>query len=71
MRWLGCGRGVLVSFATGVVADQALPGIELKTEFSQTRQREAWDLRYRHLRRPILCHPERQLCQRAVRLADN
>jgi hypothetical protein len=34
MRWLGCGRGMLVSFATGVVADQALPGIELKTEFS-------------------------------------
>jgi hypothetical protein len=34
MRWLGCGRGMLVSFATGVVADQALPGNELKTEFS-------------------------------------
>ena len=30
---------MLVSFATGVVADQALPSIKLKAEFTQTRQR--------------------------------
>ena len=33
-RCLGCGRGMLVSFATGVVAQQALPGIELEAEFA-------------------------------------
>jgi hypothetical protein len=31
-RWLGC--GMLVSFATGLVAQQALPGIELEAEFA-------------------------------------
>jgi hypothetical protein len=33
-RRLGCGRGMLVSFATGLVAQQALPGIELEAEFA-------------------------------------
>src|SRR3954469_25859584 len=70
-RWLGCGRGMLLSFATGVVADQALPAIELETEFTQTRERDARNLPYRHLRRPVLRHPDRQLRQRAVWLADN
>ena len=61
---------MLVSFATGLVAQQALPGIELETEFAQTRQRETRDLRHHHRRRPILRHPDRQLRQRAVRLTD-
>jgi hypothetical protein len=61
---------MLASFATGVVANQALPGIELETEFAQTRQREVRNLRYHHLCRPMLRHPDRQLRQRAVRLAD-
>jgi hypothetical protein len=62
---------MLVSFATGVVADQALPSIEFKTEFSQTRQRDARNLRYHHLCRLIPRHPDRQLRQRAIWLADN
>jgi hypothetical protein len=33
-RCLGCGRGMLVSFATGVVAQQALPGVEFKAELA-------------------------------------
>src|SRR3954464_11103617 len=69
-RWLGCGRGMLVSFATGLVAQQALPGIELEAEFAETRQRETRDLPHHHRRRPILGHPDRHLRQRAVRLAD-
>jgi hypothetical protein len=62
---------MLVSFATGVVADQALPSIELKAEFTQTRQRKARNLGHRHLGRPLFRHPDRQLRQRPVRLADD
>jgi hypothetical protein len=62
---------MLVSFATGIVASQALPGIKLRTEVTQTHQRQARNLCYRHLGRSILRHPDRQLRQRAVRLADN
>src|SRR3954453_9233468 len=61
---------MLVSFATGLVAPQALPGIELEAEFAETRQRETRDLPHHHCRRPILRHPDRHLRQRAVRLAD-
>src|SRR3954453_5524159 len=61
---------MLVSFATGLVAPQALPGIELEAEFASTRQREPRDLPHHHCRRPILRHPDRHLRQRAVRLAD-
>src|SRR4051812_43950590 len=61
---------MLVSFATGLVAQQALPGIELEAEFAYTRQRETRDLPHRHRRRPILRHPDRYLRQRAIRLAD-
>src|SRR3954453_17538896 len=61
---------MLVSFATGLVAPQALPGIELEAEFASTRQRETRDLPHHHRRRPILRHPDRHLRQRAVRLAD-
>src|SRR6478672_7917969 len=61
---------MLVSFATGLVAQQALPGIELEAEFAEIRQRETRDLPHPHRRRPILRHPDRHLCQRAVRLAD-
>ena len=39
-------------------------------EFAQTRQREARDLRHHHRLRPILRHPNRQLRQCAVGLAD-
>ena len=62
---------MLVSFATGVVADQALPSIKLKAEFTQTRQREARNLRNHHLCRTLFHHPDRQLRQRPVRLADD
>src|SRR4030095_10971854 len=62
---------MLVSFATGLVAQQALPGIELETEFAETGQRETRVLRHHQRRRPILRHPDRHLCQRAVRLADD
>lgn len=62
---------MLVSFATGVVADQALPGIKFKAELTQTRQREARNLRNHHLCRPLFRHPDRQLRQRPVRLADD
>jgi len=62
---------MLVSFATGLVAQQALPGIELEAEFAETGQRETRVLRHHHRRRPILRHPDRHLCQRAVRLADD
>src|SRR3954468_12635601 len=61
---------MLVSFATGLVAQQALPGIELEAEFAETRQRKTRDLPHHHCRRPILGHPDRHLRQRAVRLAD-
>jgi hypothetical protein len=61
---------MLVSFATGLVAQQALPGIELEAEFAETGQRETRNLRHHHRRRPILRHPDRHLRQRAVRLAD-
>src|SRR3954469_18480368 len=61
---------MLVSFATGLVAQQALPGIELEAEFAYTRQRETRDLPHHHRRRPILRHPDRHLRQHAVRLAD-
>src|SRR3954468_5460575 len=61
---------MLVSFATGLVAQQALPGIELEAEFAETRQRKTRDLPHYHCRRPILRHPDRHLRQRAVRLAD-
>src|SRR6476620_5755775 len=61
---------MLVSFATGLVAQQALPGIKLEPEFAETRQRETRDLPHPHHRRPILRHPDRHLRQRAVRLAD-
>src|SRR4051812_7683385 len=61
---------MLVSFATGLVAQQALPGIELEAEFAYTRQRETRDLPHHHRRRPILRHPDRHLRQRAVQLAD-
>src|SRR3954468_2719928 len=61
---------MLVSVATGLVAQQALPGIELEAEFAQTRQRETRDLPHHHRRRPILRHPDRYLRQRAVQLAD-
>jgi hypothetical protein len=62
---------MLVSFATGLVAQQALPGIELEAEFAETGQRETRVLRHHQRRRPILRHPDRHLCQRAVRLADD
>src|SRR5258707_14754893 len=62
---------MLVSFATGSVTSQALPGIKLRTEVTQTRQREARNLRYRHLCRSIFRHPDRQLRQRTVRLAND
>src|SRR5258708_19001942 len=62
---------MLISFATGGVASQALPGIKLRTEVTQTRQREARNLRYRHLCGSILRHPDRQLRQRTVRLAND
>src|SRR3954447_11111396 len=61
---------MLVSFATGLVAQQALPGIQREAEFAQTRQRETRDLPHHHRRRPILRHLDRHLRQRAVRLAD-
>ena len=62
---------MLVSFATGIVADQALPGIKLKAEFTQTRQREARNLRHHHICRPLFRHPDRQLRQRAIGLTDD
>jgi len=62
---------MLISFATGSVAKEALPGIKLRTEATQRRQREARQLRYRHRRRSIFRHPDRQLRQRTVRLADD
>src|SRR6476646_2813568 len=62
---------MLVSFATGLVAQQALPGIELEAEFAETGQRETRVLRHHQRRRPIVRHPDRHLCQRAVRLADD
>lgn len=62
---------MLVSFATGVVADQALPSIKLKAEFTQTRQRQARNLRNHHPCRTLFHHPDRQLRQRPVRLADD
>ena len=62
---------MLVSFATRIVADQALPAIKLKAEFTQTPQREAWNLRNHHLCRPLVRHPGRQLRQCPVRLADD
>src|SRR5258708_14685435 len=62
---------MLVSFATGSVTSQALPGIKLRTEITQTRQREARNLRYRHLCRSIFRHPDRQSRQRTVRLAHD
>jgi hypothetical protein len=62
---------MLVSFATGVGADQALPSIKLKAEFTQTRQREARNLRHHHLCRPLFRHPDRQLRQSPVQLADD
>jgi hypothetical protein len=61
---------MLVSCATGVVAQQALTGIKLAAEFAQARQRQTWILAHRHRRRRFLHHPGRQLRQRAVRLAD-
>src|SRR3954468_10809732 len=61
---------MLVSFATGLVAQQALPGIELEAEFAETRQRKTRDLPHHHRRRLILRHPDRHLRQRAVRLGD-
>src|SRR3954454_19759383 len=67
-RWLGCGRGMLVSFATGLVPQQALPGIEVEGELAQRHQRETRDLPHPLLRRAILRHPDRHLRQRAVRL---
>src|SRR5262249_41955698 len=70
-RRIGCGRGIVISFATGSVAKEALPGIKLRTEGTQTRQREARKLPYRHRCRSIFRHPDRQLRQRAVRLADD
>jgi hypothetical protein len=62
---------MLVSFATGVVADQALPAIQFKAEFTQTRQRKARNLSHHHLCRQLFRHPDRQLRQRPVRLADD
>src|SRR5215469_13160641 len=62
---------MLVSCATGGVACQALPGIELKTEFAQARQRQARNFHHSHLCRSIPRHPDRQLRQRPVRLADD
>jgi hypothetical protein len=61
---------MLVSCATTPVAQQALTGIKLTAEFVQARQRQTWTLGHRHRRRPFLHHPDRQLRQRAVRLAD-
>jgi hypothetical protein len=61
---------MLVSFATGIVAKQALQSIEFESDFAQTCQRETRELRHHHRRRPILRHPDWQLRQRAVRLAD-
>jgi hypothetical protein len=61
---------MLVSFATGIVVQQTMTGIELKAEVAQTSQRKTGDLRHHHRRCPILRHPARQLRQRTVRLAD-
>ena len=47
-----------------------MTGIELETEFAQARQREARELRHRHRRGLVVGHPDWQLRQRAVRLAD-
>ena len=57
-------------WATTLVAQRALTGIELEAEFAQARQREAREFRHRHRRGLFLGHPDRQLRQRAVRLAD-
>jgi hypothetical protein len=61
---------VSCSWATTLVAQGALTGIQLETEFAQTGQRQARDLRDRHRRGLVLGHPDRQMCQRAIRLAD-
>jgi len=61
---------VSCSWATTLVAQQALTGIERETEVAQTGQRQARDLRDHHRCGLVLGHPDRQLCQRAVRLAD-
>jgi hypothetical protein len=61
---------MLVSFATGIVVQPSMTGIELKAEVAQTCQRKAGDLRHHHRRCPILRHPAWQLHQRTVRLAD-
>jgi hypothetical protein len=58
-------------WATPLVAQQALTGIELEAEFAQARQRKTWDRHHPHRRGLILGHPDRQLRQRAVRLADD
>ena len=62
---------MLVSCATGVVAQQALTGIELTAQFAQARQRQTWNRGHRHRRRPLFRHPDRQMRQRAVGLADS
>jgi hypothetical protein len=50
---------MLVSFTTGIVAQQALPGIELEAQVAQTLQCETRGLCDRHRRRAILRHPDR------------
>jgi hypothetical protein len=57
-------------WATTLVAQRGLAGIELEAEFAQALQRQAREFRHRHHRGLVLGHPDRQLRQRAVRLAD-
>jgi hypothetical protein len=41
-----------------------------KTELTQMRQRQTWNLRHRHCLSRILRHPDRELRQRAIGLTD-
>jgi hypothetical protein len=62
---------VSCSWAALTAAQRVVAGIELESEFAQARQREARAPHHRHLSGPIFGHPDRQLRQRPVRLADD
>jgi hypothetical protein len=62
---------VSCSWATVAVAQRVVAGVELESEFAQAPQREARAPRHRHRSGPILGHPDRQLRQSPVRLADD
>jgi hypothetical protein len=62
---------VSCSWATGAVAQRVVAGIELESEFAQAPQREARAPHHRHRSGPVLGHPDRQLRQSPVRLADD